>query len=501
MRKIIVTFLCAVMVMAFMPAMAFAAEPCAHENMRLEVYKQATVGKSGEAYKQCADCGKYASKKTTAVNWYTGKTNATKFKYYEEYTLNYAHTIGGSTVEILGKYRAHSISNDFYFDYGSKTLPFGTEPSSVPKQPGYKPLIWTGGDQYYEVLFNGKTYPYFKTNNSVEVASWAKDLSNPVGDTTEFTVLPVYKIDVPDVSILQDGFELTARVDNINENLDYTYEWSKDGNVMADETGASISITAADGGAEYSVTVTAQNAEDSVILVGNAAAASATATLMTVAVFEVSLNANGGADIETMKDIASGESITLPEAALGGFTQEGWYNADTDTFVGKAGETVMVSENISLLMKRAIEAPTVYVAIDDNDGAANAKPRTLTANVTEDEGLSYSYQWYKDGAAIQNGNSKSLTIGGNAADSGVYKVVVTAVKADGSAVVTINEKAAAEAGFTLKLTEPEKPETEIPETENPVTENPKTSDASNMIMWMAAMMLSATGAFALKRRE
>lgn len=90
--------------------------------------------------------------------------------------------------------------------------------------------------------------------------------------------------------------------------------------------------------------------------------------------------------------------------------------------------------------------PAVSVSADGKtERAYNGESATLQAAVTNlIDGVSYSYQWFKDGAAVADGTGKTLKVK-NVSDSGVYTCRV-------SAAATGETKTTESLGLTVKIT-------------------------------------------------
>ncbi len=164
--------------------------------------------------------------------------------------------------------------------------------------------------------------------------------------------------------------------------------------------------------------------------------------------YTVSFNSNGGETLDSMKVTFDSVYGNLPSAGdVVGLQGLGWYLMDssknvTDT---KIEDTTIVSEarNHTLFQKREIMTPTVTITSDRNPTYYTGESVTLTANVAENSVLSYTYQWYKDGVAIDGATEKTLVLAGNVSDTGSYTVTVTAKIAESSTIVTTNESASA----------------------------------------------------------
>ena len=175
--------------------------------------------------------------------------------------------------------------------------------------------------------------------------------------------------------------------------------------------------------------------------------------------YTVTFNPNGGTVNPETKDVTYGEAYgTLPNSTLNGLTADGWYLVDEDGNVTdiKITKTDLVStaRDHELFQKRAIKAPSVNISKDGGTNWSyyyNGSAVTLKATTYEYAYLAYSYQWYKNGEAIEGANGSTLVLDGNVSDSGTYKCVVTVTLPDGSTIVTTNESAAGEVEKALTI--------------------------------------------------
>lgn len=180
-----------------------------------------------------------------------------------------------------------------------------------------------------------------------------------------------------------------------------------------------------------------------------------------VAVFKgvditVALNSNGGNELDDITvnygskygNYDGNEQITdLPSAgSIPGLQNLGWYligedGSVTDVKIDKNSDVTILIDH-TLFQQREIQVPTVKASSDRTPYNYTGEPVTLTASTFEYDGLVYSYQWYKDGEAIDGATDKELILAGEVSDSGVYTVVVTVVKGEGLAdVITVNDSA------------------------------------------------------------
>ncbi len=167
--------------------------------------------------------------------------------------------------------------------------------------------------------------------------------------------------------------------------------------------------------------------------------------------YTVSFDTNGGVALDPIS-VTFGEKYgNLPTSAIAGLSggNKNWYLVDdngnvTDTNI-KNLTKLSVAGDHTLFMKRSVLSPNVSVALTVPGGLSDgyqyyipgASERVLTATVNNSntELLSYTYQWYKDGTPIEGATSNVLTLDGNVADAGAYKVEVTATLKDGTNIV------------------------------------------------------------------
>jgi len=169
--------------------------------------------------------------------------------------------------------------------------------------------------------------------------------------------------------------------------------------------------------------------------------------------YTVRFDTNGGGAIDPIT-VTYGEKYgTLPSSAITGLSggNKNWYLVDTDGSVTDTNirnlTKAETAADHSLFIKRTVLAPTVKITLTVpgaiSDGYQYYVPgnstRILTASVSNknDALLDYTYQWYKDGAALDGAAEPVLTLEGNVSDTGTYTVVVTArLKPDTGILVT-----------------------------------------------------------------
>lgn len=115
-------------------------------------------------------------------------------------------------------------------------------------------------------------------------------------------------------------------------------------------------------------------------------------------------------------------------------------NSDVDGMIVKETVNADGSKTYELVSGSELAAPEVTVAADKTSVHAG-ETITLTAVADhEEQGVTYSYAWYKDGILIAGESTKTLKV----TESGIYTVKVTAIKTDGD--VTLTSEAAESAG-------------------------------------------------------
>ena len=173
--------------------------------------------------------------------------------------------------------------------------------------------------------------------------------------------------------------------------------------------------------------------------------------------YTVSFDANGGEAIDPITVTYAEKYGSLPSSSITGLSggNKNWYLVDT---YGSVTETniknlsiVTVAKDHKLFIKRNVLSPTVSIELRVPGGISDSyqyyipgtSQRILTANVgnMNTDILDYTYQWYKDGVAIDGATSNVLTLDGNVSDSGTYKVEVTATLKDGTGIVVTNPSA------------------------------------------------------------
>jgi len=297
--------------------------------------------------------------------------------------------------------------------------------------PSGNPASWTAGDAAIEFNVTDdqsgvKTVTAKKgsasvavTNNSgscsftaTENGDYVITATDNVGNTSTTTVT-VEKIDksTPTITVTggttgADSLELTVTAANSGGSGIEASTVSKDGGTAETITGETYTVNAA---GEYVFTATT----------GAGLTKSQTVNVYNVAFAETGDNTVDG------QIVASGGKVTQPAVSKAGYTLSGWKNGTADwDFASSA-----VTAGTTLTAQWALNPPTVTVTADPTDGTAaytGGPVVTLTAEPSHTvAGVTYSYQWYKDGAAISGAAGKTLSLT-DVADSGSYTVKAAA---------------------------------------------------------------------------
>ena len=128
--------------------------------------------------------------------------------------------------------------------------------------------------------------------------------------------------------------------------------------------------------------------------------------------------------------LIKGEKVSpndVPKAAvIPGYVRTGWLNVSDNTTWDPDSE---ITDNMIIREVWALVKPIVQVSADKEKGCPSSKI-VLTAKAThvlDDKGITYSYQWYKDGQTLGQ-TGETLTV----SKAGTYKVEVTATSQAGA---------------------------------------------------------------------
>ena len=181
--------------------------------------------------------------------------------------------------------------------------------------------------------------------------------------------------------------------------------------------------------------------------------------------YTVSYNTNGGPEVADKVVTFGGKYGIMPTSSITGLScrKTDWYLVDENgnvTDINIRNTTVVsVARDHELFLMRDVLAPSVKIALTVPGGLSdsykyydgNARVLTATVSNMNAEVLDYTYQWYKDGVAIEGATGSVLTLEGNVSDSGTYKVVVTATLKDGSEIVVKVNSASGEKSLKVQI--------------------------------------------------
>ncbi len=144
----------------------------------------------------------------------------------------------------------------------------------------------------------------------------------------------------------------------------------------------------------------------------------------TVEIYAVSLDGNGAISPATQLVAAGGKATEPAAPTLAGHSFVTWENGSGAYSFGSA-----VTADVELTARWTLDAPTVTLTADRASAAYNNGETviTLTAETghAAGDGVSYTYQWFKDGAPLADADDSTYALDA-VADSGSYTVAVTA---------------------------------------------------------------------------
>ncbi len=183
--------------------------------------------------------------------------------------------------------------------------------------------------------------------------------------------------------------------------------------------------------------------------------------------YTVEFDTNGGETIDPITVTFDEKYGTLPSSSIAGLKSgnKDWYLVDENGNVTEINirnlTQVSTARDHKLFIKRYVLSPSVSIKLTVPGGLSDdysyyvpgASQRVLTATVNNSntELLSYTYQWYKDDVLIEGATESVLTLDGNVADSGTYKVEITATLKDGTGIVVTASSATGSAEKDVKI--------------------------------------------------
>ena len=151
----------------------------------------------------------------------------------------------------------------------------------------------------------------------------------------------------------------------------------------------------------------------------------------------VTFDSNGGSTVTEITGLSYNDTITAPAAPTKtGYIFDGWYKESSCTTEWNFSSD-KVTENITLYARWTLEPPSVMITGAPEESVTYGTSVSLTASVTHNvSGLNYTYQWYKGDTKLTDQTESKLTLT-DVADSGEYKVEVTATDTNGQMTTAV----------------------------------------------------------------
>lgn len=278
------------------------------------------------------------------------------------------------------------------FDASDATA--GIDSVTVKKPDGTtETLTGSGGDYSFTADSNG-AYTVTVTDNA--------------GNTT------TQEITISNIDKTTPGLTVTGG-DTSGEQLTLSVTATPNGG-----SGVTVTVKQGDGeaetitGSEY--TITAPGAYTFTATTG-----AGVTTTVTKTVHSIAFDSNGGSSVDRQL-VVSGGKVTQPtDPTRTGYTFDCWQSGQNEWNFGS-----QVTTNLTLTAAWTLNVPTVTLNADKNN-VTYGECITLTAGASHaaGNGIDFTYEWYKDGTKLNGKTASTLTLE-NVADSGEYKVVVTA---------------------------------------------------------------------------
>lgn len=292
-------------------------------------------------------------------------------------------------------------TDDYTIDYSAETITFDDDFEISTSESGGTTI--TSGDSLSD--YWGK---------SVYIRRPGSDTHSPSGWTE--IKLPK-RPDAPGDDVKVTGETIQGKGDG-TVTIPAGMEYSTDGGQSWTTTNSQVKLENQAGNAQIIVRVAA-----------TATAPHGAESAYTVAASDETLSVtfieNGGSDVDNATGLSYNATITKPETTRIGYTFAGWYNGDD-----KFNFNTPITGNITLTAHWTLNAPPVTVSANPENATATYSGGDtviiLTANPSHDaSGVTYTYQWYKDGNKVSGATEKTLELS-TVAHSGSYYVVVIA---------------------------------------------------------------------------
>lgn len=266
------------------------------------------------------------------------------------------------------------------------------------------------------VAGSGSTYTFTTSENGTYIVT----VTDKAGNTANETVV-INKIDNGEPTLAVSGGMQSAA------SLHLTVTASAPG-----DSGVKVTVRK-DGGEAEEIQGNTYSITSAGTYIFTAATGTGKTAVRTVTVHSVTIG-------EDAHLVADGGKVTKPaEPTKAGYIFAAWYDGNTLWDF----ETGTVTRDLSLAAKWTLDAPAVELTAspESASGAYNGGSPvvTLTAEASHKAGtgVTYTYEWYKDGQKLDGKTAETLALS-TVADSGEYTVKVSA-SADGqNAVATSN---------------------------------------------------------------
>ena len=321
----------------------------------------------------------------------TGHIYETQISYKLDKT---APQVSGLTAEGDGSW----IANDVTVSFTASDAPSGIASVTVAGPNGSAPTATAGSNGQY-------------TFTAAENGTYTVTVTDQAGNSTqkEINLTNIDKT-APVLTVaggMESGGELTLTVNGTNTGgSGVTVTVEKDDGTAQEITGSEYQITEA---GTYAFTATTGAGKT---------------TTVTKTIHSITFDSNGGSEVDKQL-VADGGKITTPAVPQKtGYAFDCWLDGHSEwNFTSDT-----VSCNLTLTARWTLNAPTVSLSASETE-VTYGTDITLTATASHEASVTYTYEWYKDGAKLSNAAS-TLTLTG-VDESGSYTVKVTAKDSGG----------------------------------------------------------------------
>ena len=241
----------------------------------------------------------------------------------------------------------------------------------------------------------------------------------------------------------------------------------------------------------------------------------------------IEIDANGGVGGSVSQTVHKGTNVILEAPAKEGYLFKGWKDEKGNSYPAEADGKVKITVNKDMKLKAVWEVKSFTVTYVLPDGKTRTETAAYGENMTlvEEPRTGYTFVGWKDGEKMRQAG-ETITVTGNVTLTAVWEArtfTVTYVLLDGKTrtetaaygqnVTLVEEPRTGytfvgwkdgekmyHAGETITVTEDRTLTAEwkkLPSAEN----LPKTGDESPVLLWGAALAVSAAACFMLRRRK